>query len=179
MFGLLYPHEYVEDVFSIDYQKVYDLGYRAIIFDIDQTLVQHGEDSTPEIDQLFQEIQQIGLKTFLLSNNSTERIDSFLKNIQQTAYIPIADKPNPRNYKKAVEMLDVKKEEVLFIGDQLFTDILGANRSGLDNVLVRFLRHEHEINIGKKRQVEALILHCYQRSRRYQHRLGDICKEKN
>jgi len=47
MFRLFYPYEYVESVFTIDYNKLYSLGYRGIIFDIDNTLVHHGEDSTP------------------------------------------------------------------------------------------------------------------------------------
>lgn len=47
MLKALFPYNYVEDVFVIDYQKLYDKGFRAIIFDIDQTLVQHGEEATP------------------------------------------------------------------------------------------------------------------------------------
>ena len=54
MFKILYPFEYSESVFQIDYNKLYNLGYRGVIFDIDNTLVHHGEDSTPEIDELFQ-----------------------------------------------------------------------------------------------------------------------------
>ena len=41
-----YPHEYAQTVFSIDYQKLYKKGFRGIIFDIDNTLVHHGDDST-------------------------------------------------------------------------------------------------------------------------------------
>ena len=52
MFKLFYPHEYVESVFSIDYEKLYQKGYRGIVFDIDNTLVPHGADSTPEVDRV-------------------------------------------------------------------------------------------------------------------------------
>ena len=51
-----YPYEYAESVFMIDYQKLYQKGFRGIIFDIDNTLVHHGDDSTPEIDDLFRKI---------------------------------------------------------------------------------------------------------------------------
>ena len=51
-----YPYEYVESVFAIDYNKLYGLGFRGIIFDIDNTLVPHGDNSTPEVDALFEEI---------------------------------------------------------------------------------------------------------------------------
>jgi HAD superfamily phosphatase (TIGR01668 family) len=134
MIKLFYPYEYVESVFVIDYDKLYQMGYRGIIFDIDNTLVHHGDDSTREIDELFKVIHQKGFKTLLLSNNSDERINRFNKNIN-TQFISNADKPKTKNYLKAIEMMNIKKEEVVFVGDQIFTDILGANLSGMANVL--------------------------------------------
>ena len=68
MLKKLFPYEYVESVFTIDYKKLYKKGYRGLIFDIDNTLVSHGADSTPEIDRLFKQIQNLGFKTFLLSD---------------------------------------------------------------------------------------------------------------
>ena len=78
MLKIFYPYEYVESVFSIDYKKLYEKGYRGLIFDIDNTLVHHGEDSTREIDELFKEVQKIGFKTLVLSNNSEKRVQKFL-----------------------------------------------------------------------------------------------------
>lgn len=176
MFKLFYPYEYVDSVFSIDYKKIYNNGYKGIIFDIDNTLVHHGDDSTEEIDELFKKIQNIGLKTLLLSNNNEERVKRFLANID-SLYICDAQKPKKTNYLKAVEMMDIKKEEAIFIGDQIFTDILGANRSGISNILVKFIREKNETKIGKRRQVENVILKFYKKNKSYQHRLGDIIKE--
>ena len=81
-----YPYEYAESVFMIDYQKLYQKGFRGIIFDIDNTLVHHGDDSTPEIDDLFRKIQGLGLKTLLLSNNDRGRVERFIKNIDIYRY---------------------------------------------------------------------------------------------
>lgn len=173
MFKIFYPYEYVESVFSIDYSKLYDKGYRGIIFDIDNTLVPHGKDSTKEIDDLFQTIHSIGLKTLLLSNNDEKRIKRFLKNID-SLYICDAQKPNVTNYYKAIEMMDIKKEEALFIGDQIFTDIFGANRSGIANILVKYIRPKNETKIGKRRNLEKIVLKFYQQSKSYQNRIGDI-----
>lgn len=174
MFKLFYPYEYVESVFSIDYSKLYKIGYRGLIFDIDNTLVHHGDDSTPEIDSLFQTIQNIGFKTLLLSNNNEERIKRFIKNID-SLYICDAEKPKTDNYLKAVEMMNISKEKVLFIGDQIFTDILGANRCGIANIMVKYIRLKEETNIGKRRKLENIILKLYKKSKKFQHRLGDIC----
>ena len=68
MLKAYYPCEYAASVFDIDWQKVYGRGYRGVIFDIDNTLVPHGDDSTPEVDELFVEIHAAGLKTVLLTS---------------------------------------------------------------------------------------------------------------
>lgn len=173
MFKLFYPYEYVENVFLIDYVKLYKNGYRGLIFDIDNTLVHHGDDSTPEIDALFERIHDIGFKTLLLSNNDDERVKRFIKNIN-TLYICDANKPDIANYLKATEMLNISKNEAIVIGDQIFTDILGANKSQLASILVKFIQINKNEKIGKKRYIEKLILKFYKHSKTQQHRLGDI-----
>lgn len=176
MLRLFYPYERADSVFSIDYGKLYELGYRGIIFDIDNTLVHHGKDSTPEVDALFRGIHQIGLKTLLLSNNGVDRIERFLRNID-SPYISNADKPAPANYHRAVERLGVPREQVVVIGDQIFTDILGANRSGIASILVDFIRAPNETKIGIRRNLEKVILGCYRLRRSCRNRIGDIWKE--
>lgn len=175
MLNEFYPYEYVDSVFVIDYNKLYDKGYKGIIFDIDNTLVHHGDDSTKEIDALFKVIQNIGFKTLLLSNNNEERILRFTKNID-TLYICDAEKPKTKNYYRAVKMLNLNKKEVIVIGDQVFTDILGANKSGIANILVKFIHLNNEKKIGKKRRVEQIILKIYSKNKSAQNRIGDIIK---
>lgn len=172
--NILFPSVYLDSVYAIDYEKVKELGYKAIIFDIDSTLVPHGDDTSDQVDELFAHIHDVGLKTLLLSNNSDERIALFNRNIQ-TLYIPMANKPHKPNFFKAIDMLGVNRSEVLLVGDQIFTDVLGANLCGIDNVLVNFLKHKEDINIGKKRQVEKLILQVYTLLyKKRKHRLSDI-----
>lgn len=173
MFKIFYPYEYVDSVFSIDYTKLYNMGYRGIIFDIDNTLVHHGEDSTKEVDELFEKIHSIGLQTLLLSNNSEERIQRFLKNID-SLYISDANKPDTASYYKAIDMMNIKKSEAVVIGDQLFTDIYGANKCKIANILVKYMRYENETKIGKRRHLEKIILKFYKCNKKYGNRIGDI-----
>ena len=172
-----FPYEYVKDVFSIDYEKLAESGYKAIIFDIDNTLVHHGDDSNELVDELFRQIHSKGLKTLLLSNNSAERIERFIKNID-TLYIEEAEKPDKAGYTKALEMLDVKKEEAIVIGDQIFTDIYGANKCGIPCVLVEFIRKDKNAKIGKKRMLEKVILYFYGKSK-LKHRIREIIKKES
>ena len=58
MLKKFYPYEYVDSVFEIDYEGLYQNGFKGLIFDIDNTLVHHGDDSTEEIDKLFETIDK-------------------------------------------------------------------------------------------------------------------------
>lgn len=170
LFNFIFPNAYVDNVFILNYEKIQKLGFKALIFDIDSTLVPHGDDTTAKVDKLFKHIHDLGLKTLLLSNNSDDRIRNFNRNIK-TLYIPMANKPHKSNYLKAIKMLGVKKSEVLLIGDQMFTDILGANLCGIQSVLVKYLLHEGETKIGKKRRVEHILLYLYKLNHYYPKRI--------
>ena len=170
----LYPYEYVDSVFDIDYEKLYKNGVRGLIFDIDNTLVLHGTDSTPEIDALFAYIQGLGFKTLLLSNNEEKRILRFLRNIDNCYYIAEADKPNVKGYLHALEIMELDKSEAVVIGDQVFTDVFGANVAGIPSILVKFLRWPNETDLGKRRRVEQMVLDRYDKRKRFKHRLGNV-----
>ena len=139
------------------------------------TLVPHGADSTKEIDALFKTVHELGLKTLLLTNNSEERVRRFTKNID-TLYLCDANKPEPEGFLKAVEMMEIQKEETVYIGDQIFIDIYGANKCGIANILVHYVTAEEEKKIGIRRNLEKIILKLYRITKFYQHRLGDIQK---
>lgn len=173
-----YPWEYSESVFDIDYRKLAADGFKAVIFDIDNTLVHHGDDSTPEIDRLFEEIHSAGLKTLLLTNNDEERVLRFIRNID-TLYVCDAEKPDTAGYKKALGLLEVTADQAVCAGDQLFTDVLGANKAGIPSVLIHYIYIPGVTKIGKKRYIEKLIMWFWSRSKRYSHCLGSIIKKEN
>ena len=165
-----YPYEYKDSVFDIDFKALYSKGYRGLIFDIDNTLVPHGANSTDKVDELFGTLKEMGFKSLMLSNNSEKRILRFLKNID-AQYIYEAGKPDPACCEKAVKMLGLPKDKVVVIGDQVFTDILCANRAGLACILVKFVGHETETKLGKRRRVEQAILLTYKMRKKYTNRI--------
>ena len=74
-------------------------------------------------------------------------------------------------------MLGIRKDEAIFFGDQIFVDILGANKSGIASILVKYVTAYEEKNIGIRRNLEKIILKFYGLSSR-RHKLGDILKAK-
>lgn len=176
MLKKFYPYNYIDSVFDIDYGKLKRLGYQGLIFDIDQTLVNHGDPITPEVEALFLTLKKMEFNIIFLSNNSQERLEEFTKTLG-LPFVHLADKPKTSGFEKAIARLNVEKEKIVMIGDQVFTDILGANRVGISSILVRFIRREHEVNIGKKRRLEQVILLTYRWRKSYYNRLGNLTKE--
>lgn len=166
-----YPYERAESVFALDYGRLYALGFRGVVFDLDGTLVPHGWDATPAVERLFRDLHAAGLKTLVLSNNNEARVLRFLKNIGGP-YVCDAEKPDPAGFRRAAELLALPAEQILFVGDQVFTDIYGANRCGYPSLLVNYILRPGETKLGIRRRLEKLVLWFFSHSR-FQHRLGN------
>ena len=74
-----------------------------------------------------------------------------------------------KNYLAACEKMGVGKEQTLFVGDQLFTDVWGAGHAGIHTILVSPINPKEEIQIVLKRYLEKPILYFYQRKRKKEH----------
>lgn len=162
MFKRFYPNNYVDSTYSIDFKKYYDLGYRGILFDIDNTLVEHGKPATKRAVELFEELRRIGFNTCLISNNKEPRVKPFA-DLVKSDYIYDAHKPSTKNYRKAMEIMGTTLGNSMFVGDQLFTDVYGANRAGMYTVLVKPIDKKEEIQIVLKRKLERIVLHFYKK----------------
>ena len=157
-----YPNGRVQNVFQIDYLKLFDRGYRGILFDIDNTLVPHGAPADKRACALFAHLKELGFKCCFLSNNQYERVSSFNDAIG-AQFIENAHKPSTKNYIRAMELLGTDRSNTVFIGDQLFTDIYGAKRTGIRNILVKPLNPKEEIQIVLKRYLERIVLYFYRK----------------
>ena len=155
----------LNSVYEVDFDRLYKKGIRGLIFDIDNTLVPHGADADERIEKLFGELKKMGFKTFLLSNNKLERVKRFNANIR-SLYIYKAGKPNAVNYIKAMRMMGTGKENTVFIGDQLFTDIWGAKKAGISTILLNPIDKKEEIQIVLKRYLEKIVLNTYEKERK-------------
>ena len=105
----------------------------------------------------------MGMKTCLLSNNKEPRVRSFADQVD-SPYIYKAGKPSVKNYRKAMERMGTDEKNTIFVGDQLFTDVYGANRSGIYGILVKPINPKEEIQIVLKRYLEANVLYFYRKS---------------
>ena len=170
MLQRFYPNEYLDSTYVIDFDKLYEEGYRGIIFDIDNTLVPHGAPADERAKKLFAHLKELGYHCMLLSNNKESRVKMF-NDAVNVSYIYKAGKPATKNYLKAMEELGTTTENTLFVGDQIFTDVYGANRAGIRTILVKPIHPKEEIQIVLKRYLEQIVLHFYKRKRKKEEKL--------
>ncbi len=162
MLNKLYPDTYLDSIDDIDFEMYYKKGIRGIVSDIDNTLVPHGAPADEHIIKVFEKIHGMGIDTCLISNNKKPRVEPFAKAVN-SKFIYDAHKPSRESYKKAMELMNTDKESTLFIGDQIFTDIWGANRTGIETVMLKQIDKKEEIQIILKRIPEKLILWLWKR----------------
>ena len=165
MFNKFFPDEYMASTYVISFEKLFEEGYRGVIFDIDNTLVPHGAPADERAKKLFARLEKTGFQSCLLSNNQEPRVKMFNQDIQ-TNYIYNAHKPSTKNYVKAMEKMGTDKENTLFVGDQLFTDVWGAKRAGIRNILVKPIHPKEEIQIVLKRYLERIVLFFYKKEQK-------------
>ena len=165
MFEPFYPDYYVSSAYAISYRQLYDKGIRGVIFDVDNTLVPHDHPADDRARKLFEEFRRMGMETCLLSNNRKPRVAACGEGVG-TKYIYKSGKPSVKGYVKAMELMGTDRETTIFVGDQLFTDIYGANRAGITSYLVKPIHPKEEIQIKVKRYLEAAVLYFYRKKRR-------------
>ena len=165
MLESFFPDEYVDSAYGIPYEELYQRGYRGIIFDVDNTLVPHGAPADARSIGLFERLRAMGFSTCILSNNKEPRVAPFAGQVK-SPYIFKAGKPSVKGYGQAMEVMGTERENTLFVGDQLFTDVWGARRTGLYSILTKPMDPHEEIQIVYKRYLEAVVLRAYEKKRR-------------
>ncbi|MCI8514984.1 MAG: YqeG family HAD IIIA-type phosphatase [Lachnospiraceae bacterium] len=165
MWEKFYPKEYIPSAYEIDFAAYYAAGYRGILFDVDNTLVPHGAPVTPQAEALFDRLRGIGFATCLISNNGEERVAPFAEAVG-SPYLHKAGKPGKKGYRAALGKMGVSEGRALFVGDQIFTDIYGANRCGMYTILTEPIHPKEEIQIVLKRYLEKIVLFFYRRRKK-------------
>ena len=148
------PDEYYSSTYKIDFKKYYDMGYRGILFDIDNTLVRHNEPAPSRSIQLRDRLKAIGFKVCRVSNHQEPRVATFNKKMKVN-YIYKAGKPSKKGYIRAMDEIGCTVENTLAVGDQIYTDIIGSASLGIHTILVKPIDTSHEeIQITLKRIIE-------------------------
>ena len=130
------PDIYQKSIFAIDYEKLKDKGIKCILFDLDNTIAPvNVPNPDKEIKDLFADIELLGIKVIILSNSNKNRVRPFKEQLNVDSSYN-SHKPFKKKYKKVMNIYNFKDNEIACVGDQLLTDVFGANRMGFVSILV-------------------------------------------
>jgi HAD superfamily phosphatase (TIGR01668 family) len=130
------PNEHVKSIFEIKPSVLKQRGIKGIITDLDNTLVAWDmRDATEEVIDWFKQMENADIKVTIISNNNEERVKIFSEPLG-IPFVYSARKPLPKAFLKAASDMDLAKHEIVVIGDQLLTDVLGGNIAGFYTILV-------------------------------------------
>ena len=146
---------------DVPFSKLKSMGLKFALLDLDNTLAEdHVHEPSEYTRDIISRLQNTGFTCCIVSNAKSTRSADFAALIS-TACISYANKPSPSGIFRALELLGAKREEAVFFGDQIFTDIAAAKRAGVFAVLVEPYTSKEVFYVKIKRPFEKLIRKIY------------------
>ncbi|RYG32865.1 YqeG family HAD IIIA-type phosphatase [bacterium] len=152
------PTRAEENLESVSLQELWDGGKRLILLDVDNTLVRwKTEEFAPEVLEWVSQAKALGFKLCIISN--TRRVDRLQRLSERLGVSTVRGrfKPSRAMYRLALIKFGHRAEEAVMIGDQMMTDILGANRAGIDAIWVRKMEGKEFVGTKVNRTIEKWL----------------------
>ena len=157
------PDIMFDRTFDITPEMLLQKGIRAVVLDIDNTLVTYGiAEPTDEVLAWIRSLQEAGLKVAIASNNHAPRVELFNQKIGVFATCE-SKKPSAKSVKAACAHFGTKPEEVAVIGDQIFTDVWCARNAGALAILVKPIPYPENLFFKCKRILEKPFIRAYRK----------------
>ena len=155
---LFTPTRAYRTILDISPHTLKKMGVSALFLDVDNTLTTHNNPKPINgLDRWLDNMKKHGIKMIIVSNNHAPRVAPFAEELGLD-FIPEGAKPLHVGYSNAQKKLQVQKNEICAIGDQLFTDILGANLFGIKSIFVYPIEPEPSVFFKIKRAIEKPLL---------------------
>jgi len=140
-----YPDEYHKNVYMIRYELLFEKGIRALLVDLDNTLIPYDETHpNDDIRALFNRLEKIGFEVVIISNNKQKRVETFAKELD-VRFICSAKKPLRGGFLRALALAgDFSPNQVCVIGDQFMTDLFGGKRMNYYVIIVDAIKRNVE-----------------------------------
>lgn len=154
---LFRPHIWIKNVLAIDRAFVEKYGFKGFILDLDNTLSMHGNPAAENgIFEWLDSMRELGIKMVIVSNNTKKRVAPLAAKLG-LPFFSFGCKPLPLGINKAKKLMGLPRKEIAVIGDQIFTDVLGGNVSGIRTVLVEPFHLEDKLGFRFKRKLESVF----------------------
>lgn len=158
---ILYPKLYCKKVTDIEIEFLQENNIKALILDVDNTLIDFERNLLNGVQEWYQKLKENNISCMILSNSN--KVDK-VKTVAETIGIPyiyFATKPLKRGFLKAQKLLDLPFENIAVVGDQIFTDVIGANRCKMFPILVEPIGEKDYLITKIKRPIENFVIKKY------------------
>ncbi|SJN21588.1 Hydrolase, HAD subfamily IIIA [Marinilactibacillus psychrotolerans 42ea] len=152
------PTWMVNSIYQITPEQLKRKNIKTVLTDLDNTLIAwNNPEATEETLEWIERMKASGINVVIISNNKAKRV-SKVATILELEFIPNAMKPFQKGFKQAQEKFNLSKDELLMVGDQIITDIKGANHAGIRSVLVKPILNSDAWNTRFNRMIELKIM---------------------
>lgn len=152
------PKKYYKSIYEVDFKKLKDEGIKLVAVDLDNTLVPHDVMDAPDhVHELVKNVRNEGLDIVILSNNNQKRVERFIKEMDIDYYYS-AKKPLKKVFLHLLNKYKLDTNEICLIGDQIMTDVFGANRINIVSILVEPLASRDILYTKVNRIMEKSIV---------------------
>ena len=163
---MLYPKEYLSSVKDISLELLNKYNIKGLILDVDNTLINLDRKMPEGVSDWAKNLKNNGIKICILSNShKIDKVGAVAK-ILNVPYIFFGKKPLKSGFLRAKDILKLDNENIAVVGDQIFTDIIGANRCNMFSILVKPIEEKDYLITRMKRTIEKLIIKNYEKNKR-------------
>ncbi len=157
----LKPDRVYKSMRAVPFAELNSMGYKFAFLDLDNTIaIDHVQSPSAYTHEIIDLLKDSGFTCCIVSNAKSSRSSDFSKEIHIPC-VSYANKPSPSGIFRAMEQMGAKKENSVFFGDQIFTDIVAAKRAGILAVLVEPLTKKEVFYVKIKRPLERLVRFFY------------------
>ena len=158
---ILYPNLYCKNVLEITVEYLKQNDIKGLILDVDNTLIDIDRNMNPKVKDWINNLKKNQIKLCIVSN--TNKVDK-VKYVSETLGIPyfyFAKKPFKFGFVKARKLMNLEFKNIAAVGDQIMTDVIGANRCKMFSILVEPISTKDIFITKIKRPVEKFIINKY------------------
>lgn len=154
---LLYPKKYIDKITDIDISFLQENNIKGLILDVDNTLIDIDKVFIDGLEEWAKKMIDSGIILYIVSNSNKKNKVEKVANSLKIPYIYFATKPLKRGLKKAAKKMNLNNENIGVVGDQIFTDVLGANRLKMFSILVEPISSKDIFITRFNRKFEKLV----------------------
>lgn len=161
-----YPNTYLDSVKEITIDLLNKNNIKALILDVDNTILDFDKNIPEGVEMWCKDLKKQGIKFCILSNSNQKEKVQMVAGKLNIPYFYFGTKPLKRGFRKAIKLLEEKEENIAAVGDQIFTDVIGANRCKIFSILVKPIAEKDLLVTKIKRPLENMIVDRYLKTKK-------------